>query len=146
MKKVLFVCVHNAARSQMAEAFLNHWGAGHFLAESGGITPEPINPLAIEVMAEKGIDISQQRPKSVFDLYKQGRRYHFVIAVCEKEAAERCPIFPGTPHRIEWSLPNPATFVGTEEERRDQMRHLRDLIEHHVLAFIESEGISPAQS
>lgn len=146
MIRVLFVCVHNAARSQMAEAFLNHWGAGHFIAESGGITPGTLNPLAVQVMAEKGIDISQQRPKAVFDLYKEGRKYDYVITVCEKEAAERCPIFPGRNIRIEWSFPNPANLTGTEEEKLAQMRQIRDDIERHVLAFIKSEGFSPSES
>ncbi|MFN3659637.1 MAG: arsenate reductase ArsC [Brevinematales bacterium] len=146
MVRVLFVCVHNSARSQMAEAFLNHWGKGHFIAESGGIKPGTLNPLAIQVMAEKGIDISQQRPKAVFDLYKEGRKYDYVITVCEKEAAERCPIFPGRNIRIEWSFPNPASLTGTEQEKLEKMRQIRDDIERHVLAFIESEGFSPSES
>lgn len=139
MVKVLFVCVHNSARSQMAEAFLNHWGGDYFLAESGGITPTQLNPLVVQVMAEKGIDISQNHPKSVFDLYKEGRMYDYVISVCEKEASERCPIFPGKNIRLEWSFPNPATFTGTDEEKLEKVRLLRDEIEQYVKAFIETQ-------
>src|SRR4030042_2112208 len=93
--RVLFVCTHNSARSQMAETFLNALGGGRFEAESAGLEPRDINPLVIEVMKEVGFDLSNKRPNSVLDFFKQGRLYHHVIFVCDKRTEEQCPIFPG---------------------------------------------------
>ena len=91
--RVLFVCVHNSARSQMAEAFLNHLAGDRFEAESAGLEPGDLNPLAVEVMREVGIDISGNQTKSVFQFYKENRLYKYVVAVCD-EAAQTCSIFP----------------------------------------------------
>src|SRR3989344_1724156 len=104
--KVLFVCVHNSARSQMAEAFLNQLGGEKFEAESAGFEPARINPFVIKAMQEIGIDISNNKVKEVFDLYKQGKIYNYVIAVCDEANAEKCPIFPGSVPRLDWSFPN----------------------------------------
>lgn len=93
--RVLFVCVHNSARSQMAEAFLNTLAEDTFSASSAGLEPGPLNPLAVEVMKEADIDISRNTTKSVFALYKSGALFGYVIAVCDAEAAQRCPTFPG---------------------------------------------------
>lgn len=94
-KRVLFVCVHNSARSQMAEAFLNNLGGDRFEAVSAGLEPGTLNPLVVEVMKEAGIDISQNRTKSVFDLFKKGELFSYVITVCDEASAQRCPVFPG---------------------------------------------------
>jgi arsenate reductase len=134
--KVLFVCVHNAARSQMAEAFLNELGGGRFIAESAGFEPTALNPLAVRVMQEAGIDISAKRSKSVFDLYLQGRLYNYVITVCDEASAEKCPTFPGFARKLHWSFEDPATFTGGEAERLEQARKLRDRIRFRVEAFI----------
>ena len=91
--KVLFVCVHNSARSQMAEAFLNDLGKGKFFAESAGFEPAPLNPLVVESMKEIGYDISNNKTKSVFDFFKQGKFYAYVITVCDESNSKRCPIF-----------------------------------------------------
>jgi arsenate reductase len=136
MFKILFVCIHNSARSQMAEAFLNHYGKEKFEAESAGIEKGKLNPFVIQAMQEVGIDISANQTKEVFDLFKQGRLYQAVITVCEKEAAERCPIFPGTVRRIEWSFADPSKFTGTNEEILSQVRKVRDEIKEKVLLFI----------
>ena len=104
-KRVLFVCVHNSARSQIAEAFLNTLAGDRFEAVSAGLEPGTLNPLAVEVMKEVGIDISKNRTKSVFDLYAAGALFSYVIAVCDAEAAQRCPIFPGITKTIVWSFP-----------------------------------------
>jgi len=95
MEKVLFICVHNSARSQMAEAYLRKYGGKRFVAESAGLEPGVINPLVVEVMKEEGIDLSDKGTNSVYDYYREGRGYDYVITVCSKVAAERCPIFPG---------------------------------------------------
>lgn len=96
MPKVLFVCTHNSARSQMAEAYLKKFGGNRFEVESAGIEPGKLNPYVVRALAEEGIDIAGKQTQSAFDLLRKGRYYNFVIAVCSKEAAERCPIFPGT--------------------------------------------------
>ena len=142
MYKILFVCVHNSARSQMAAAFLNHYGQDKFKADSAGIEKGKLNLFAIEAMSEVGIDISKNETKEVFDLFRQGRSYDAVITVCEKEAAERCPLFPGRVKRIEWSFPDPSKFVGTDKEILTQVRNIRDQIKERVLQFIdEASGL-----
>jgi arsenate reductase (thioredoxin) len=136
--KVLFVCVHNSARSQMAEAFLNHLAGDRFEAESAGLEPAAVNPLAVEVMREISIDISMNRADSVFDFYKQDRLYKYVIAVCD-EAAERCPIFPAFARKLHWSFENPASFTGNHEERLEKTRQVRDQIRKKVEEFIKTD-------
>ena len=136
--KVLFVCVHNSARSQMAEAFLNQLAGEDFFAESAGFEPGILNPIVVEVMKEIGIDISNNQTKSVFDFFKQGRLYHFVIAVCDGANAERCPIFPGLTKRLGWSFEDPASFTGTHAEKLTKTRLVRDNIKNEVENFIKS--------
>src|SRR5664279_2875686 len=137
MYNILFVCIHNSARSQMAEAFLNQLGNEKFKAESAGIEKGKLNPYVVRAMKEVGIDISNNETKEVFDLFRQGKLYHAVITVCEKEAAERCPIFPGMVKRIAWSFPDPSKFTGTEEEILTKVRKVRDEIKEKVIQFIE---------
>ena len=136
--KVLFVCVHNSARSQIAEAFLNQLAGDKFNAESAGFEPGSLNPLVVEVMNEIGIDISNNQTKSVFDLFKQGRLFHFVISVCDAANAERCPIFPGVTKRLGWSFEDPSTFTGTDDEKLAKTRLVRDSIKSEVENFIEN--------
>ncbi len=135
-KKVLFVCIHNSGRSQMAEALLSHIGGTHFAVESAGLEPGTLNPLAVEAMKEIGIDISRNKTKSVFDLLKQGRTYHYVIAVCDEASAERCPVFPGAAKKIHWSFEDPAHAQGTPEEKRAKVRAIREQIREKVEAFV----------
>jgi len=134
--RVLFVCVHNSARSQMAEAFLNHFAGDRFEAESAGLEPGPLNPFVVEVMKEAGIDISMNQAKSVFALYKEGRLYDYVITVCEESQAERCPFFPGRVTRLDWPFQNPATLEGSHEERLAKTREIRDQIRKRVEEFV----------
>lgn len=94
-KRVLFVCVHNSARSQMAEAFLKKYRGEHFEVESAGLEPGKLNPIVVEAMKEVGIDISQNKTKSVFDFYKQGKQYDYVVTVCDESQSGACPVFPG---------------------------------------------------
>jgi arsenate reductase (thioredoxin) len=134
--KVLFVCVHNSARSQMAEAFLNQIADDRFEASSAGLEPGVLNPLAVEVMQEMGIDISGNQTKDVFDLFKKGELYSFVITVCDGANAERCPVFPGIVSRLHWSFDDPAALQGSDEERLEAAREIRDQIRTSVLRFI----------
>src|SRR5664279_5093174 len=136
MYNILFVCIHNSARSQIAEAFLNHSGSGKFNAESAGIEKGKLNPFVIRAMQDVGIDISKNETKEVFDLFRQGRLYQAVITVCEREAAERCPIFPGMVKRVAWSFPDPSKFTGTDEEILAKVRLVRDEIKKKVEEFI----------
>lgn len=126
--KVLFVCVHNSARSQMAEMWLKKIGGDRFTVTSAGLEPGTLNPLAVEVMREVGIDMSRNTTRGVFDLFKAGEMFHYVIAVCDKASAERCPIFPGIVQRVDWSFPDPALATGSHEEKLRQVREIRDAI------------------
>jgi arsenate reductase len=120
----------------MAEAFLNYYGKGKFESESAGIEKGKLNPYVVQAMQEDGIDISKNETKEVFEFCKQGKSYDAVITVCEREAAERCPIFPGRGKRIEWSFPDPSKFTGSTEEILSQVRNVRDEIKDKVLQFI----------
>jgi len=120
----------------MAEAFLNYYGNENFEAESAGIEKGKLNPFVVEVMQEEGIDISKSQTKEVLDLLNEGKLYEAVITVCEKEAAERCPFFPGAVKRIEWYFPDPSKFTGTHEEILSQARKVRDEIKDKVNQFI----------
>ena len=141
MPKVLFVCTHNSARSQMAEAYLKKFGGQRFEVESAGLEPGKLNPFVVRALQEEGIDISGNKTQGVFDLLRQGRSYNFVIAVCSKEAADRCPIFPGHAKRLVWSYADPSTFTGSDEEIMTRVREVRDAIKDRVRQFSE-EAVS----
>ena len=122
----------------MAEAFLNSLAGDKFEAESAGITPGNLNVDVVGVMHEIGIDISKNRTKDVFDFVKQGRRYQYVITVCDQASAERCPIFPGTIKRINWSFPDPSTFEGTHQEKMIMTRQVRNQIREQIADWIQT--------
>lgn len=146
MDKVLFVCVHNSARSQMAEAYLRLLGAGAFEVESAGFEPTELNPLVVEVMAEEGVDLSGKKAQKVFDLFKAGRIFNYVITVCSESVAEQCPIFPGMTHRLHLPFDDPARIEGSHEERLQQTRTIRDQIKGMVgefVAWVKSGGTAP---
>ena len=141
--KILFVCIHNSARSQMAEAFLKKYGGDAFEAESAGLEPGTLNPHVVTIMQEVGIDLTGKPTQAVFDLLQQGRQYNAVITVCDKEAAERCPAFqaaptglPGRGKRIAWSFKDPSAFTGTKEAILQHTREVRDEIEQQIKAFV----------
>lgn len=131
-RKVLFVCVHNSARSQMAAAWLQHLCGEEFDAESAGLEPGTLNPLAVEVMREVGVDISRNKTQSVFDLFKAGRLFTYVISVCDGASAERCPIFVGMTQRLHWSFADPSQVTGTHEQQLAQVRTIRDEIRERI--------------
>jgi arsenate reductase (thioredoxin) len=136
-QKVLFICVHNSARSQMAEAFLNDICGDHFEAHSAGLEPGTLNPLAVEAMREIGIDISHKGTQSVFDAFKSGELFAYVITVCDETSAESCPIFPGVTTRLHWSFPDPVALKGTREERLAGTREIRDQIRERIEMWCE---------
>ncbi|MDX1951057.1 MAG: arsenate reductase ArsC [Verrucomicrobiota bacterium] len=136
-ERVLFVCIHNSARSQMAEAWMNHLCGDSFEAESAGLEPGTLNPFAVQAMAEVGIDISKNRTKSVFDMVRTGKTFRFVVAVCDQQSAEKCPIFPGVATRVDWSFPDPSAVKGSEEEKLARAREVRDLVRERIALWCE---------
>jgi arsenate reductase len=135
---VLFVCVHNSARSQMAEAFLNQIGGNKFEAKSAGLEPGILNPIVVEAMKEIGIDISKNSTKDVFELFNQGKLYNYVITVCDEASAEKCPVFPEIPKQLHWSFTDPSTIQGSHEEKLAQVRKIRDAIKIRIEKFVTS--------
>lgn len=136
MINVLFVCVHNSARSQMAEAFLNRLGEGLFISESAGLEKGTLNPYVIKVMHEIGFDLSQNQTKDVFDFFKQGKTYSYVIKVCDVINGQRCPVFPGALKDVYWNITDPASILGTEDEILAHVRLIRDEIKSRVVKFM----------
>ncbi len=124
-KRVLFLCTHNSARSQMAEGLLRKSGGDQFEVFSAGTEATRVHPLAIEAMRELGVDISKQRSKTL-DEYV-GQDFDYVVTVCDR-ANESCPIFPGDPERIHWSFEDPSLAKGTEQQRLQVFRRVRDAI------------------
>jgi arsenate reductase len=131
-KKALFVCIHNSARSQMAEAFLNQICGEFFEAHSAGIESGKLNPIVVEAMQEIGIDISGNKTKAVFDYVKSGKAFAYVITVCDETSAERCPIFPGITTRLHWSFPDPSAIQGSHEQKLARTREIRDMIKSKI--------------
>ena len=137
--RVLFLCTTNSARSQMAEAFLRSYAGDRFEAYSAGIEPKEIHPLTKKVMDEIGIDISGQYSKSLKD-YMGKIHFGYLITVCD-EADKKCPTtFPGMGQRLRWSLEDPAQFVGTEEQKLNKFREIRDQIKKRVKDLVENQG------
>jgi arsenate reductase len=133
--RVLILCTGNSVRSQMAEGWLRHLAGERFEVFSAGTAPSVVNPLAIQVMAEVGIDISRHRSKSVAEFL--GQPFDFVITVCD-QAAETCPIFPGPAQHIHWSFPDPAAVQGDEEQRLAAFRQVRDGIATRLRDWLRS--------
>jgi len=134
-KKVLFVCEHNSARSQMAEAFLKTLAPDNFEVKSAGIDPGALNPLAVKVMAEVGIDISKNKTKSVDALFAGGEKFDIVITVCDP-AAMACPVFPGS-RVLNWSFEDPSKVTGTEDEKLEKVRIIRDGIRSKIMEWLQ---------
>ncbi|HZB82322.1 MAG TPA: arsenate reductase ArsC [Rubrobacteraceae bacterium] len=127
--RVLFLCTHNSARSQMAEGLLRHFAGDRFEVYSAGTVATAVRPQAIEVMGEIGIDISGQESKTLKGYL--GQPFDYVITVCDT-AKEACPVFPGAKRRLHWSFEDPAVAVGSEEERLKVFRSVRDKIREHL--------------
>jgi arsenate reductase len=125
----------------MAEAYLKKFGGEKFHVESAGLEPGKLNPFAVEVMKEDGIDISHNPTNDVFEFFKQGKYFGYVITVCDREASERCPVFPGMSEKINWSFDDPSVFAGSDEEKLAKTREVRDRIKAAVLNFIEQVSI-----
>jgi arsenate reductase len=137
-KQVLFVCVHNIARSQMAEAFLKSLAGDRFDVKSAGLEPGDLNPLVVAAMAEVGIDIANKKSKSVFDLYKKGEQFDYVITVCDEASAERCPVFAGASNTIRWNFTDPSRLEGSPEDKMKMVRHIRDRIKSRIEEWLKT--------
>jgi len=132
MTSILFVCVHNSARSQMAEAWTRHLCGSQVNPMSAGLAPGDLNPLAVEVMHEVGVDIAGKPTQSVFELFRSGKLFSYVVTVCDEAGAERCPVFPGITQRLHWSFADPASFEGSWAEKLARTRIVRDQIRAKV--------------
>jgi len=135
--KVLFVCIHNSARSQIAEAFLNEMGAGRIEAESAGIKPGKLNSVVVDVMRELDIDISQNQTKSVQEMIDQGRTYDYIVTVCDETSAQRCPVVPGGGERLHFGFDDPSSFQGSDDETLVMTRKVRDAIKLKIEKWIK---------
>ena len=131
-ERVLFLCTHNAARSQMAEGLLRSIAGDRYEVFSAGTEQTRVHPLAIEAMRELGVDIGSQRSKTLDEF--QGQPFDAVITVCDS-ANESCPFFPGATRRLHWSFEDPSAATGTDEERLRTFRKVRDAIAERVRAF-----------
>jgi arsenate reductase len=142
LKKVLFICTHNSARSHMAEGFMNAFHGDRYSAFSAGTEPSALNPYAIRVMQEMGIDISGHRSKSVDEFMDQDLDY--VVTVCD-HAKESCPFFPGGQRPVHKGFQDPASVSGTEEERLVVFRRVRDEIRDWIEKTFGKEDPSPLE-
>ncbi len=138
--QVLFVCIHNSARSQMAEVFLNAFGGDTYHAESAGLEPGVLNPMVVEAMSEVGFDISKNKTKSVYDRSIATKSYDSVITVCDETSAERCPIFPGKGTRFHWGFEDPSALQGSQEVKLQGTRMIRDRIQAKVKAWLAEQA------
>ena len=136
-ERVLVLCTGNSCRSQMAEGLLRERAGGQFEVESAGINPTRINPLAIRVMAEIGIDITGQHSKSADEMLR--RQFDYVITVCDR-AREACPIFPGSARQLHWNFEDPAEASGSEDQRLSVFRRVRDQISAQITGFCSNEA------
>ena len=137
-KKVLFICVQNSARSQIAATLLNEMCGNDFEAHSAGLEPGTLNPFAVEALQELGIDISGNKTQAVFDVWRSARHiFAYVITVCSESEAKGCPIFPGVTTRLHWSFPDPGKFTGTHEERLTKTRSVVDQIRAKIDSFCD---------
>src|SRR5438874_13835150 len=119
-QKVLFICIHNGARSQMAAAMLNKTYGEFFEAQSAELEHGTINPLVVETLRELEIDISKNTTQRVFDVWKSGQIFQFVVTVCSEAEAESCPILPGVTTRLHWSFDDPSKFTATHAARLER--------------------------
>ena len=136
VRTILFVCIHNSARSQMAEAFANSLAGDRFAAFSAGLEEGKLNPMVVTVMSELGIDISGNATKTVAAPGICDRSFDFVVTVCDESSAQACPVFPGGGRRLHWSFPDPSALAGSYDERLAATRRIRDDIRAQVARWL----------
>lgn len=116
---------------------MNQLAGGRYVAESAGLEAGILNPFVVRAMAEEGIDISENKTNYVFDYFKEGRIYHYVFRVCDEAAAERCPVFPDILECIHWDIADPSSFEGTDLEKMEFTRKIRDQIKEHIVNWLK---------
>ena len=122
----------------MAEAIVNNYYGDRFSAESAGLEKGTLNPFAVKAMKEAGIDISGNETKKVFDFFKEGRMYKYVITVCDEANAERCPVFPGVSKTLHWSFEDPSAITGSDDDKLAGTIRIRDEIKKQIDNWIAS--------
>jgi len=128
----------------MAEAFFNQICGDQFEAHSAGLEPGALNPLVVQAMREIGIDISRKQTKAVFDMYKSGKSFAYVVTLCDQTIDERRPIFPGVVNRLDWSFPDPSALRGTHEQQLARIREIRDAIKATVEQWCATLSLAEA--
>ena len=142
--RVLFVCIHNSARSQMAEELLRKYYGQKFEPESAGLEPGKINPVVAQILKEEeGIDISLKKTQSIQDVIQKGTTYDFLITVCDETAAERCPVFPGQGKRLHWGFPDPSQFNGTFQEKKFKTKEILEKIKIQIEQWVSPLNFPP---
>ena len=136
--RVLFVCIHNSARSQMAEAFLNYFAGDRFEAFSAGIEPGRLNPFVVSAMKDINIDISRNKTKSIPEALDASRPFDIVITVCDETSAEMCPVIPGIRQKLHWSFEDPSSAAGDDDQKRLVAARVRDQIRTKVSEWLKS--------
>lgn len=137
-RRVIFICIHNSARSQIAQGFLLKYAKDRFEVESAGIEAGTLNPLVVRAMEEVGVSMEGHFAKKIDSILAQENFFDVVITVCDETSAERCPMFPGDHTRIHWSFPDPSALSGTDEEKMKGIREIRDSIEKKILEWIKT--------
>lgn len=141
LKKVLFVCIHNSARSQMAEALLRKYAGDRCEAQSAGIEPGQLNPIVIEALKLEGINITGKATQKAGDLAAQQLKFDYVITVCDEASAERCPVFPGAVKRLHWGFTDPSKFQGSIEEKLAQTIAVKEEIRAKILSWLQTNPL-----
>jgi arsenate reductase len=136
-KTVLFVCIHNSARSQMAEEILRKAAGDRFTVESAGIEPGQLNPIVVAALQEDGINITGKKTQAVASLLQAKKVYDYVITVCDEASAERCPVFPGGT-KLHWGFTDPSKFTGSPEEKMQKVRAVKHEIKNKIVSWLKS--------
>ena len=136
-QKVIFICIHNSARSQMAEAYLKHFTCNKFAVYSAGLEPGTLNPTVVEAMKLEGIDISGNKTNSVEEFIDGHIKFDFVITVCDETSAELCPYFPGQGERLHWGFKDPSAIAGNSGDKLKQTVVIRNEIKERIKKFLE---------
>lgn len=136
-QRIMFVCIHNSARSQMCEAFVRHYAAERFDVHSSGIEAGKLNPLVVRAMTEIGVSMDGQYAKPAKEYIDRHEVFDYVVTVCDESSAERCPMFPGKHQRLHWGFPDPSAIQGTDEEKLAGIRPIRDAIREKILAWLQ---------
>jgi arsenate reductase len=123
----------------MAQAWLRHLASDQYEAESAGLEPGKMNPFAVQAMTLADVDMSDQYPKGIDEIITSGRSFDYVVAVCDEEAAERCPIVPGNGKKLHWNFPDPSAVVGSDEQKLARTCEVRDLIKNAITDWLSSQ-------